>query len=233
MFSSNITKFFAAAALSFLLFSGCRTGSDPGDGNSSQPPVAEDLKSEIPFSTKEPEQFQAEIVVTAGGAQRKTFVARNGANYRYDFNFGAKNQVTALATDKSYLFATGRKIYTENAAGSEEVPRDDWTSFLTTEWLNQKRDAKFEKLETSGNLTKYRVRLDASPATEVLVYVDEQIGFPVKQEFYSTAQPTTPTYIFELKNLKLQTDENLFILPADFRRVSAEEFWKIVRSDKN
>jgi len=229
MFSSNLTKFFAAAALSFLLFAGCRSGADSGGANSSgAPPVADDLKSEIPFATREPERFQAEIVVTASGAERKTFIARNGANQRHDFNFGAKNQLTALSIDKSYLLASAHKIYTENAAGAEAAAPDDWTAFLTTEWLNKKTDAKFEKLETSGNLTKYRVRLGEN--SEAFVYVDETLKLPVKQEFYSSGgEPKTLLYAFELKNLKLETDANLFSVPTDFRRVSSEEFWKIVR----
>jgi hypothetical protein len=234
MFSSNITKFFVLAALSVLLFSGCRWSAGSNDANQgAAPPVAEDFKSEIPFSTREPERFQAEIVVTANGAERKTFVARGGASQRYDFNFGAKNQVTALSTDKSYLLAAAHKIYAENAAGTDAATPDDWTAFLTTEWLNQKRDAKFEKLETAANLTKYRVLMDESAATEAFIYIDEALGLPVKQELYAVGEQTAPVYAFELKNVKLEADADLFIVPPDYRRVSTEEFWKIVRSDKN
>ena len=234
MFSSNLTKFFTVAALFLTLFSGCRTGSNSNDVTADgAPPLSDELKSEIPFSTREPDQFQAEIVVTADGAERRTFIARNGLKERYDFNFGAKNQVTALSTDKNYLLASGHQIYTENAAGAPMAPTDDWTSFLTTEWLNRQRDAKFEKLETTQNLTKYRVRLGDAPASEAFVYIDETLGLPVKQEFYSTGEPNTIVYAFELKNLKLETNAELFAVPADFRRVSVEEFWKIVRGGKN
>lgn len=233
MFSSNLIKFLSVAALSFLLLSGCRSGAGAGEANSTGAlTAAEDLKSEIPFSTREPEQFQAEIVVTANGAERKTFVARNGANQRYDFNSGAKTEVSALSTDKSYLLASAHKIYAENAPGAQDAAPDDWTAFLTTEWLNKKTDAKFEKLETSGNLTKYRVSLDESAATETFIFIDETLNLPVRQEFYTVGEQNTLVYAFELKNLKLETDPSLFIVPADFRRVSTEEFWKIVRSGK-
>ena len=233
MFSSNFTKFFAFSVLSLLLFSSCRFASNTPDAKSSAlPTVADDLKSEVPFSTKEPEQFQAEMVVTAGGTERRTFIARKGAARRYDFNFGAKNQVTALHTDKNYLLSPALGIYAETA-GAQALTTDDWTSFLTTEWLNEKTRASFEKLETVGKLTKYRVLLGDSPSSEVFVYVDETFGLPVKQEFYSTGEPKTLTYTFELKNLKFQTDENLFLVPAEFKRVSTEEFWKIVRGRKD
>jgi outer membrane lipoprotein-sorting protein len=233
MFSSNLTKFFASFALIFSLFSGCRFWQKTSDANSSQqaPEVSGDLKSAIPFSTKEPEQFQAEIVVTANETERKTFVARNGANRRYDFNAGAKNQVTNLQTDKNYLISPERKIYAETIA-AQNVSADDWENFLTTEWLNENHEVSFEKLETVDNLTKYRVRLGAgAAASEMMILVDEQIGLPVKQEFYAVSgEQKILTYAVELKNLKLKTDDNLFAVPTDFRRVSAEEFRKILRS---
>ncbi len=234
MFSSNLTKFFVPFVLIFLLFSACRfwqTGA--GETSNKTPAVAEDLKSEIPFASKEPEQFQAEIVVTANETERKTFVARNAANRRYDFKFGTKDQLTALQTDKNYLILPEKKIYAETEAGQTNAG-DDWAAFLTTEWLNQKTDANFEKLETAENLTKYRVRLGANGQSEILIFIDEKLGLPVRQEFYSTSgEQKILTYSVELKNLKLQTDENLFAVPTDFKKVPVDEFRKILRNNEN
>lgn len=231
MFSSNLTKFSVTLALIFLLFPACGWRQSSSNTNSPQTPqVSDELKSDIPFSTKEPEHFQAEIVVTSGETERKTFIARNGANRRYDFNFGAKNQLTNLQTDKNYLLFQERRIYAENTA-AQTAATDDWTNFLTTEWLSQKTDAKFEKLETAGNLTKYRVRLGDEDASEIFLYIDEKIGLPVRQEFYA-GEPKVLTYTFELKNLKLETDANLFAVPADFKKVSAEEFRKILQREE-
>jgi hypothetical protein len=233
MFSSNLTKFFAFFALSFLLFSACRSVSDAGGANSSATPVADDLKSEVPFAGREPARFQAEIVVTAGDTERRTFIARDGDARRWDFNFGAPNQLTNLQTDKNYLLWAARKVYTETSVGGQTAATDDWSSFLTTRWLSEKQPANFEKLETAENLTKYRVRLGDAAATEVFVYLDEKTGLPVKQEFYAVGggEQKTLTYSSELKNLKLDADAQLFIVPADFRRVSTEEFWKLWRGE--
>src|SRR4051812_6041344 len=111
MFSSNLTKFFAVFTLSLTLFSSCRFWTKTDNTNSSQTPtVSDELKTEIPFSTKEPERFQAEIVVTANETERKTFLARNAGARRYDFNFGAKNQLTNLQTDKNYLILPEKRI---------------------------------------------------------------------------------------------------------------------------
>jgi len=234
MFSSNLTKFFTLSALIFLLFSGCRFWQKTNDADSpAAPAVSEDLKSEIPFSSREPERFQAEIVVTANGLERKTFIARDGARRRVDFNFGAKNQVTNLQTDKNYLIFSGKKIYAENETAQQPAAADDWTDFLTTEWLSEKQPANFEKLETTENLTKYRVRFeDGAAAAEIFVYVDENLGLPVKQEFFAmSGEQKNLTYAVELKNPKLETDENLFMIPKDFRRVPAEEFRKILQNE--
>ena len=231
MFSFNLTKLFALFALIFLLFSACRFWQTGGGETSNKTPViSEELKSEIPFSTKEPEQFQTEIVVTANETERKTFVARKGANRRYDFNFGAKSQLTNLQTDKNYLILNEKKIYAETGA-AQMVSTDDWANFLTTEWLSEKQNAKFEKLETIDTLTTYRVRPGESISSEMLISVDEQLGLPIRQQFYSiTDGQNILTYTVELKNLKLQTDENLFTVPTDYKKVSIEEFRKALRS---
>ncbi|MEP6902587.1 MAG: hypothetical protein ABJA66_12600 [Actinomycetota bacterium] len=231
MFSFNLTKIFTVFAIIFLLFSACRFWqTESGETSNKTPTVSEDLKSEIPFSITEPEQFQAEIVVTANETERKTFVARNGANRRYDFNFGAKNQLTNLQTDKNYLILIEQKVYAETGA-AQTAATDDWANFLTTEWLSENRAANFEKLETVDNVTKYRVRLGTGDKSEILISVEEQLGLPVREEFYSTGGgQKILTYTVELKNLKLKTDENLFAVPTDFRRVSPEEFRKILRS---
>jgi hypothetical protein len=235
MFSSNLTKFCLLFTLIFLLFSGCRFWRKTDDANSpAAPAISDALKSEVPFASKEPEQFQAEIVVTTGGGERRTFIARNGANRRYDFNFGAKNQLTNLQTDKEYLILPGRKIYTEQVATGETASTDDWTEFLTNEWLSQKTAANFEKLETTESLTKYRVRLGENKSSEAFIFVDERTGLPVRQEFYAAdGEQKVLAYAVELKNLKLQTDENLFAVPADFKKISAGEFQKILRSGED
>jgi len=230
MFSLDFTKNFVLLALVLLFFSSCRYWQKAETGTPDPTPFAvKELKSEIPFSTREPEIFQTEIVVTANGQERKTFVARNGANRRFDFNFGAKNQVSVVHTDKNYLILPDKKIYAEDS--EKTVASENWTDFLTTEWLNAKTEASFERLETEGNLTKYLVRLGAGDLSETLIYVDEAQGFPVRQEFYSVSgEQKSLTFAVELRNMKLQTDDNLFAIPKDHRQVSADELRKTLRS---
>jgi len=233
MFSLDFIKIFALLALTSIFFSSCRYWQKAEEPETSAPTLsaANELKSEIPFSTKEPEIFQAEIVVTANGQERKTFTARNKANRRFDFNFGEKNQVSVVHTDKNYLILPDKKIYAENLNGEKAADSENWTNFLTTEWLNAKTEASFERLETEGNITKYLVRLGADDLSEILVYVDEAQGFPVRQEFYSMGDgQKILTFSVELRNMKSQTDDNLFTIPKDHRQVSADELRRILRN---
>lgn len=229
MFLSNLIKFFAAFALLFALFPACRFWQS-GDGEKprEKPFVAEELKSAIPFATREPDVFQAEMVIMANDVERKTFIARSGERRRYDYDFGTEHQLTFLKTDKEYLILVKNKIYAEiSAAQNGAAAIDDWQDFLTTEWLNARREASFEKLEQTENITKYLVRLDGKVFSEVIIAVDETNNLPVRQEFYSVSGAAkTLLYTFELRNVQLQADENLFAAPADFRKVPAEELRK-------
>lgn len=234
MIRANLIKCSLVLILILCFSIACRRSDD----NSHETPdaarfVADELKSEIPFSTKEPEQFQTEIVITTTHkTERRTFFARNGARRRFDFDFGTKNQITSLQTDRNYLVLPEKKIYTEVGRSSIALP-DEWTGFLTTEWLNQKHEANFEKLETSESLTKYRVKIAESGFSEILIYVDEISNLPVRQEFFSvTDNQKHLIYTVELKNLKLQTDESLFALPTGFRKVPEEEIRKIIQSER-
>ena len=225
MFSRSFIKFFVVFALIFSSASACRFWQNGGTPSPTPTPfTGEELKSEIPFAAAEPAVFQAEIVITANETERKIFTARNGVNRRTDYNFGAENQVSNLQTDKNYLILPKQKIYAENATSENSAAVDDWTLFLTTEWLNAKTSAKFEKLETINNITKYRVLLDESEVSETLIYFDEANKIVIKQEYYSiNGEQKTLNFTFEIRNLKLQTNENLFAVPTDFKQISIEE----------
>ena len=125
MFSFRFSKKFAVLALTLAFFSACRSGqNNNGEAGAAKLFAADELKSETPFSTKEPENFQAEIVVSTGGIERKTFVARSGERRRYDFNAGAKNQVSSISTDRNYLILPDKNIYAENTNAASDFAAD-------------------------------------------------------------------------------------------------------------
>lgn len=236
MLSSNSVKVFFIVFFALTLFSACRWWQKAENETPAPTPfVAEEIKSGIPFSTKEPENFQAEFVVMTGEKEDKTFVARgSGNNRRYDFNYGQKTQVSVVQTadSKSFLIFQDKKIYAENLNNAAAQNLENPFDFLTTEWLNQKADAKFESLGAENSLMKYRVSLGAGQIAESIIWVDEKISLPVKQEFYSIiGEQRILNFTFEMKNFKPQADIGLFEIPKDFRKVSVEEFHKILQSE--
>jgi hypothetical protein len=245
MLSSNPAKLFSLVFFFSICFSACGFWSRAGENSNvanSGTFTAQEIPSEIPFSTREPENFQCEIVVStfAGGekSERRTLTARSGARRLSIFAVGEAGEISLLQIDEARAFSIypAKKVYTEtffnrasSASGGEA-----FGDFLTVARLNSKSSAAFESLGAENGLSKFRARLNDSDASEIVIYVDENLKIPVKQEFYSRAgEQKTLLYMVELKNFQLQADEKLFEPPSkDFRKVSKEEFDKIIWQTK-
>jgi hypothetical protein len=222
MNSSGFVKFFLA--FTSLICASCGVWQSPENSNSSVR-LIENRENDVPFPNKEPETFQAEIIVknfAEGSAQEKRyFLARSGARRLTVFNRGEKNETSVLQTaeGKTFFINNEKKTFRENEiqtgrAGGELL------EFLTTEWLNQKTGAARENLGTENNLTKYRIVLDGAGASEILIFIDENLKLPVRQEFYSVSgERKTLTLSVEMKNFLPSADENLFKLPQDYKRL--------------
>lgn len=223
MFSLKIFKYLFLLALIFC--SSCRYWQNSANSNSStnQTAVAE-IESEIPFSTKEPEIFQADIITKFEDNEEKSFIAQSRGRF-----FLRKGETATLQTEpnKSFLLNFEKKIYVENIEKSAVVKENSGetlSDFLTTEWLNQKTDVKFEDLGEENGLSKFRTSFENS---ETLIFVDQNFKIPIRQEFYSIeGEAKNLLYSTELQNLKLIADEQFFEIPKDFRQVSLEEFRK-------
>jgi hypothetical protein len=240
MFSSNPAKLLLLFFVLTLLFPSCGWRQKPDEVStvSSATHNAQHFSEEIPFLTKEPENFQAEIVVktfsgTDEAFERKIFVARRGGQRLTKFDPEERRETARLETEdgKIYLLDYVGKIYTEKAAGASLA--DDETDLMQNELasrlLKRGAGATFEKQGEKNGLMKYLVRLGEAQTGEILIFYDEQAKVIVKQEFYAPARETggekgALLYSMELKNLRLQTDDALFELPKDFVRVSAKEF---------
>ena len=221
MFLSNPAKSFLASILLLFFVAGC--GFLQTNENKTVPLVPE-TKGRVPFATKEPENFQCEVVVTAGGTTRRTLLARTGSWRRVDFDLGEKQQRTVLQTDKEYLIAFDEKIYAENPAKSGAADAQ-FTEF-TSELLNRGDHAEFEEIGREKSVVKYKVRFDGGDANEIIILFDETIGMPVKQEFFALeGSEKTLQYAVELVNFRADVDESLFAIPAGFRKVSLAAFY--------
>lgn len=247
MFSSTPAKLFYLVLFFSIGFSACGFWSSRNENSNAAatPPnfTVQEIPSEIPFSNKEPEVFQGEIVVSnfTGGekSERKTFVARSGTRRLAIYAAGEKTEVSFLQIDETRAFSIypAKKIYTENApnrASPAPSNSENFGDFLTVVWLNAKSSAAFENLGAENGLSKFLVRLNNSEASEILIYVDENLKIPVRQEFYSRAgEQKNLLYTVELKNFQLQADDNFFEPPSkDFRKVSKEEFDKVIWQDR-
>lgn len=232
MFGSYFIKFCLIFALIFAVCAGCRRpAAEPTGETTPAPALSAELQSGIPFATREPERFEAELAVTANGVERRVRFARSGEQRRFDFNFGAKNQVTSLYADKAYLLLPERRIYAENTGSGAVGGTDEWTDFLTTEWLNDRRAARFEKLETNAGVTKYRIAPETNGGGDAFVYFDETLGLPVRQEFFAAGGAATePAYVFELRDARTAPDPALFAVPPDFRKVPLDEFRRALQT---
>ena len=196
------------------------------------PNAAVELKSEIPFATKEPEIYQAEIHITANNAETIIVTARNGANRLTTYDYGKNSEIVLLQTGdgKSFTIDRRQKTYAENPTGGDSETDD---IFPTAELLNQKSAASFESIGVENGLTVYRVILDASKSSEIVVTVDDKINLPVKQEFYSVAgERKTLVSTTELRNFTIQTDAGVFDLPKEYKKVSPTELQDILRRER-
>jgi outer membrane lipoprotein-sorting protein len=220
MLSSKLLNLILLVTLIYC--SSCSFWQNSANTNTSENQInASETKNEVIFPTKEPESYQFEVVVKSDDEEQRTLVAKSGQRF-----FSISNDIATLKIDaiKSYLISFDKKIFAENltTATTSDNSVETLQSFLTTDRLNQKTDAKFENLGDANGLTKYRASFGES---ESLIYVDENFKLPMRQEFYSiNGEERTLMYSSEIQNLKLQADESFFEVPKDFRKVSTAEF---------
>lgn len=213
----------------FLFCSSCGFWRSAENANSDVPIISDDAKSGIPFESRESEIFQTEIVVTNflndEKTEKKYFLARSGNKTLTIFNRGEKTENSVLNDGAKTFFINGEtKTFRENQTISNAaLASDELQDFLTTEWLSKKLASNFEKLETQDNLTNYRVRLNDSNASEIILTYDETLKMPVKQEFYSiSGDQKNLTMTVEIKNFQTSVDEKLFVLPQDYKRAETK-----------
>lgn len=242
MFSRKSVIFFVILAIltSFLASCGWWKKLTGSPTPTPTPLTAQEIPTNIPFQTKEPESYEAELIVsTFSGDEKivkKTFTAKSGARLFTVFNQGEKSAFSTLRNETGgvYLISDQAKVFAEETQTAAPPESEESTSnFIMTEWLNGKTNAVFDKLETENNVTKFRVNLDAARNTEILLYIDENLQMPVKQEFYSTGGEEKKLLLAaEIVNVKTPADEKYFRMPAAYKKVSREEFDKIVNQER-
>ena len=213
MFLSNPVKIFHAVWFFSIVFAGC--GLWRGNDNSAIT-FASQPKSEYPFSVREPEIFQAGIVIRVGETERKMFIARSLTLRRIDFDVGTENHRAVVLSDKEYILDFKRKTFEVREMSSTAEEAFDP---LTADILSARDYAGFDEIGRKDGIVEYRARVNESTNSEAAIFFDEKIGLPVKQEFYSIeGEQRRLQYTMELQDFKPEAEAVLFTVPREFRK---------------
>ncbi|MEP7213756.1 MAG: hypothetical protein ABI791_11795 [Acidobacteriota bacterium] len=230
MFLSNPARYFVICTFFLAAGTGCGLWQNT-TGHAVRP--LEPERSAAPFSTKEPETYQAEIVITAGGRERRIFAARKGTRSRIDYDHGTPGQRTVIRAVPDLVYSERLGIYAETATGKPGQPLSELETDVTASLLNRRPDTTYESLGRENGLSKFRALSDENRSSEVIVFVDDNIGIPVKQEFYSVGSDGQKVlqYTMEIRDLKLEADDALFTIPNQARKVPLAEFNRMTRQN--
>jgi hypothetical protein len=219
----------------------------------SAPANTTEFRSVPPFSTKEPERYQATRIISSVENKdepatmiSKTFIARDGDRRREEYEPGTKETVIYLDIPVGrFLLSPGKKLYTDidPASGNPDASRSDSDSdlggvaspvlpdFSPERLLNETPTlARYEKLgsETINQraTTRYRVTAkDTSNGSVTLIWIDDELGLPLRSETSSTTGGHPATLTVDLRDLKDTVDPRIFELPGDYEKVDYRRFF--------
>lgn len=238
------------------LLAACQRLNSGGDNRSetaNNSRAAGEASSTPPFSTREPERYQARVILRSslraqpsaspdqnGGASTETFIARDGESRREDYELMPGVKVSELQVKAGhFLLVPAKKLYAElkPGAGLEmDVQAGETASDFSPERLVNEAHAGtvYQKLgaeEVNGRAaTKYRVTIagrtdkDGGAAVESLIWIDDALGMPIKYETTSGSRDKSAAmYSMELVDIKQEAEPGLFELPQDYRKVAVKE----------
>jgi len=191
-----------------------------------------------PFQTKEPERYQATRTITFTSAKgesitTKTNIAKDGQLRRDEYE-----KVVYLQTEQGpFVLLPQQKIYAALAAESDAANEESFTENSAERLLNtETMSTRYLKVGTvvlaGRSTTKYQTVNTSTQGivsnNETLIWIDDQLGMPIKSTITSTDGSNTTT---ELTAISLEVDKRLFQIPADYQKVSPSAI-RQQRSDK-
>jgi hypothetical protein len=225
-----------------IILSGCgKSAPQPANTNSSSnTPV---LLSSPPYSTREPDRYQA-ILVTHGTADgpnsalfsnalagSKGLVARMGTSSRQDFQFAGSDVSLITNEQGTYLVLPAKKLYASTAkqsttSGTGEQP--DTGVAPSTTLVMPTLGSAYEKIgpeQLNGRAAvKYRIRYDDNRVNETYVWVDDELKMPIRTETNSVSSDGSRTgYVTEFTEISTNPDPSLFKIATDFKSVTHDE----------
>ena len=176
------------------------------------------------------------------------FVARDGDRRRLDYEpLPGVKAVIINTREGDFLLLPAQKVYTvvrpekpttRKTSGSETAAAEQsLEDFSPDKLLNpQLPGARYENLgaETVNGrpATKFRntvtVTLNGQTrTTETLLWVDDVLGLPIKEETLATAEGLRRT--LEYRDIKTEVAATLFEIPKDYRQISQTELQQRAR----
>jgi hypothetical protein len=209
-----------------------------------QKPVAEQTapSSVPPFSTKEPQRYQATQVVTssetiagiaAAPTTKTVAIARDGEKRREEYQTETGESLVYLEKpDGRFVLMPAKKLYANldlaarasDLGGPDDGAPESFESLLNeTSGASRYENLGPESLNGRGT-TKYRVTAgDAAKGTAVttvtLIWIDDELRMPIRSEMRSTEGDRTTKVTMELRNFGPDVDPQLFVIPADYQKV--------------
>jgi hypothetical protein len=223
MFLSNSRKYFILAGLLAFILQACSSAAT----NENKPvEIKIETKKEFPFPVKEPEVYQAELVVASSGTESRWFIARDREKSRLDTFAGNVPILSKIRSDKLFIVDHQKKTYAvlDNDGGSVATGADE----IAVSFFRAKEYREFEDLGLEGKLRKFKVKEPFGATGSVLIYIDETSGMMVKQEFLGLqdASGLQAKVTCELRDLKFEVDNAVFSIPGDYRSVTPDAIRK-------
>ena len=182
-----------------------------------------------PFSTREPERYQAVRTTTFGSAGTTTvLIAREGNKRRQEYQVSGKKIVYLEVPAGRYVLSPTDKLYADLQAGPVSSGLTDLSAHLAPVPFSPPRtESRYQRLGkeivAERSTIKYRVIANTEPAssTETFIWVDETLGIPIRSEMRRSGDNAIEL-LTELSEISFNVDEGLFELPKDYRQVDRQ-----------
>ncbi|MDT7603250.1 MAG: hypothetical protein QOF61_1247 [Acidobacteriota bacterium] len=246
------------AALALAFFAGCQpqpgttnaTNVNMPNANASNTAGATNANdataSATAFQTREPNQYQATLVVTQAATNKgqaasvpNIRIARDGDNRRYSISgLPVVGEVIFLdRADKRYLVITGQKKYLELGAETTGFDVRSLTPAQMADRLKSQPGVVRVGDDTVNgrSVVKYRYAAAGHTSTaagdvsgDSYIYVDKDTGLPIKfegaaQSTGNVAGASQARLTAELRDLQTTVDPATFELPQGYAQVTKEE----------
>lgn len=215
---SNPAILFALCVFAVLAAAAC--GSSVNNTGFSTPDLAKRV-SDIPFPAIEPERYSVEVVVTGDNIERKYHIVRDGFKQRIEFDPGTDSHKIFIRNTTKIMIDPQKRIFAEQPADGGQAFPADFISDLTQQLLTARFDTVFAFVGTVDGRDIYNAVINDSTVSEMVVYVDKALNMPVKTEYYRiNGKEKILAYSTEIRNFKTVVDENMFAVPAGYRKAA-------------